>query len=227
MSNMQRIISAAGVAGLIAGGAQAQFNLQITELWPGSNPGANLTEDWIEVTNFGDSAWVAATHGNLYYDDDSLNPAVADLMSGIDSIAPGESVVYVHGGLAGATEWFNVWSPSVTVPQIGFHDGSGLGGGGDAAGIFLDSDNDGILSIADLLDSAAYPFADDDGGQSWDVLLNAFSTVGNASGAVATTAVNDIGQPAIGSPGAVPEPGSIALLGLGGLALMARRRRNA
>jgi hypothetical protein len=84
----------------------------------------------------------------------------------------------------------------------------------------------GIPSIS-LLDSAGYPDATTSGGRSFDVGLNAFSTVGNASGAVATIVVNDMNQPAIGSPGRplVPEPTSIMLL-LAGILGIASGRRN-
>lgn len=33
--------------------ATSSFNLQITEIWPGNEPGSNLTDDWFEVTNAG------------------------------------------------------------------------------------------------------------------------------------------------------------------------------
>lgn len=192
--------------------AHAQFNLQITEIWPGNEPGDNQTEDWFEVTNFGNLAWTAALHGNLYFDDDSADAVVADLMSGVPSIAPGESVVFVNAG--GEVEWSDLWDDVVSpLPQVGAYAGAGLGQGGDAVTLFIDD----VLPVGppslSELDFEAYPSALLDGGQSYDILLGAFSTVGNASGAVATILVNNANQPSIGSPGSVvPEPSAIVLL---------------
>jgi len=223
----KKSLCATAAAGLLTGAAQADFNLQVTEIWPGNNPGDNLTEDWFEVTNVGDMAWTAATDGDLYYDDESADVSDAVEMMSISSIAAGESVIYVDGDSTDVTEWVNLWNPVLSaLPQVGYHDGSGLSGGGDAVTLFLDANDDQDVT-GEIIDSEAYPNADPSGGQSYDVLLGTFSTVGNAAGAVATTTLNDVDQPAIGSPGTIPEPGSLALLGLGGLALIGARRRRA
>ena len=222
---MGKMIAAGVLASVLpAAGAMGSFDLQITELWPGNEPGENLTEDWIEVTNFGDMAWTAAADGDLWFDDDSFDATAADLMSGVASIAPGESVIFVDGSNAGRTEWLLVWSPEVSGVQVGYYEGSGMSQGGDGAGIFLDGDMSGTVIAAELIDSEVYPDAELFGGQSYDVTLGAFSTVGNASGAISTLDVNDEDQPGIASPGTVPEPASLALLALGGAALLGRRR---
>ena len=201
--------------------ASAAFDLQVTEIWPGNDPGSNLTEDWFKVTNVGDAAWSAVLDGDLYFDDNSESAADADLMEGVASIASGESVVFVDGGASGAAEWSTVWGDVVVLPQVGYYDGAGLGQGGDGVALFID-----VAGVLTEIDYEAYPDASSDGGQSWDVALQSFSTVGNASGAVATLALNDENQPAIGSPGPalVPEPGSIVLLLLGVAGLAACRR---
>ena len=94
----------------------------------GNDPGDNLSEDWFEVTNVGDASWSSATDGALWFDDDSAATSNADLMSGIASISPGESVVYVDGGAAGAAEWSTLWSSVVSqLPQVGNYDGAGAG----------------------------------------------------------------------------------------------------
>jgi len=210
----------ASVGALAASAASADFELQITEIWPGNEPGDNLTDDWFEITNVGDMPWSAATDGNLWYDDDSADPTTADLISGVDSIAPGESVVLVDDGEEGAAAWAELWGVDIDLPQVGYYDGSGLSQGGDGVSVWISADPP--VSEPDLFE--LYPDAELNGGQSYDVLLGEFSTVGNASGAVATTATNDVGQPAIASPGTIPAPAS-ALLVLGGLAAGARRRR--
>lgn len=210
----------------------AVFDLQVTEIWPGNNPGSDLTPDWFEVTNIGDMPWTAAGDGNLYFDDDSMDAGSAVIMENVGSIAAGESVVFVDDEAAGATTWFNIWSPALMnaskpVPQIGWHAGPGLSGGGDAVTLFLDANGDGA-EAGELLTFGSYPDSDSNGGQSYDTVIGAFSVVGNAAGAVATTFVNDAvpPQPAVGSPGMVaPEPTSLVLFILAGSALTFCRRR--
>jgi hypothetical protein len=206
--------------------AFALYDLQITEIWPGNEPGGNLSEDWFELTNMGDMAWSAVVDGDLYYDDESLDPLDAALMSGIASIAPGESVIFVNDGPAGAAEWSDLWDDVVILPQVGHYDGAGLGQGGDVVGIFIDAPGDpGPPTGLVLIEADGYPDAELNGGQSWDTVLGAFSTVGNANGAVATLIVNDEGQPAIGSPGpAVPEPASLLLVLMGAAVATMRYR---
>ena len=203
--------------------AAMPFQLQVTEIWSGNEPDSNLSQDWFEVTNIGESVWTAASFGDLYFDDDSADPSKADLMSGIASIAPGESVIFVDGGTIGAADWLVLWSGDlVTAPQVGSYDGAGLGKNGDAVTLFVDDPDSGVNLWQ--LAFETYPGTTANGGQSYDVVLGAFSTVGNASGAVATSTVNEGGQPAIGSPGAVPEPGTIALMVLGAMTAVIRRR---
>jgi len=214
----------------IAGAAAGSFDLQITEMWMGNEPGANLTEDWFEITNFGSSDFTFGTDGYLFFDDESADAEAADILEGIGTIAAGETVIFVDEGSAAAGAWFDVWFDIANdvpgqdgVPQIGWYDGSGLGQGGDAVALFLDADQTLDLT-ATAFEVEAYPDADFNGGQSWDVVLGAFSTVGNASGAFATDITNDVGQNAIASPGSIPTPGAVAVLGLGGLAAARRRR---
>lgn len=193
--------------------AQAAFELRITEMWPGNEPGNNLTEDWFEVTNTGDATWTAAIDGDLYFDDDSADFSTADLMSGVPSLAPGESAIFVDGDASGAAEWLAVWDDVVFPWPVGSYNGSGLSQGGDGVTIWV---SDGLpTALTPIEDLQLFPDANSFGGQSYDVTLAAFSTVGNANNAVATTALNDEGQPAIGSPGVpVPEPSSVMLAGL-------------
>ncbi|MFT7028318.1 MAG: 2',3'-cyclic-nucleotide 2'-phosphodiesterase (5'-nucleotidase family), partial [Paracoccaceae bacterium] len=185
------------------------FNLQITEIWSGNNPGGNLTADWFELTNTGGTAWTAATDSDIFFDDDSFSAIVADRLNGIDSIAPGETVIYV--GDVDTAQFIAVWGEVIDLGgvQIGTHDGSGLGGGGDAVTLFREAgtQGDATLDAPVLLDFERYPDASAFGGRSWDVNASAFSSV--ATGAFAT-APNDEGQAAIGTPGnggapAVPE----------------------
>lgn len=221
---MKKTMTVLGALAL-AGTAVAASDLQVSEIWPGNEPGANLTGDWFEVTNFGDMPWTI-TDGTLYFDDDSADETTADALMGVLSIAPGESVVFVDDD--STAEWLSVWGAGLPAgTQVGTYAGSGLGGGGDAVTLFFDAGDNGVTS-SDIIDFSVFPFADDNGGQSWDPTVGfsgAFSTVGNAAGAYASTLVNDAGQAAIGSPGTIaPAPGAVALLGLAGFAGVRRRR---
>jgi hypothetical protein len=204
--------------------AVAAFDLQITEMWMGNDPGANLTQDWVEITNFGDTSWIEATDGGLWFDDNSFDPAIADPMSGVPTIAPGESVIYVNGDAADVTEFLNVWGLAPGSLQIGIHDGAGLGQGGDGVAIFRSFAQP---TVADFVDAELYTSAVANGGQSWDVLVGGFSTVGNSSGAFQSAIANDANQFAIGSPPGtvVPEP-TAAVLSLIALATLATARRS-
>ena len=176
----------------------AQFDLQITELFPGNEPGTNLTADWIEIHNTGSTAWVSGTDPDLFYDDDSQDPTVADLITGISSIQPDQRAIVVIGDVNDFNAFINIWSPAYDLSgvEIGYTEGSGLGQGGDGATLFV-----GGPTVSDIVDFETFPDANATGGQSYDIDLAAFSTVGNASSAGATFALNDADQPSIASPG--------------------------
>ncbi len=225
---MRKYVVAALAAVLLAQNAMATYDLQITEMWPGNEPGFNLTDDWFEVTNFGDMAWTSAD-GDLYFDDDSADATAADLISGVDSIAPGESVVFIDGsattGGQNVAIWDSVWSPDLAVtPQLGTYNGSGMSQGGDGATLFVDADMNGV-DAGDLVDAETYPDAELFGGQSYDVGQAAFS--GSLVNSITTTEMNDENQPAIGTPGflGVPEPGTITLAAMGLIGLLGVRRK--
>ena len=82
--------------------------------------------------------------------------------------------------------------------EIGYADGSGLGGGGDAVALWL---GDPTLFAPIALE--AYPDTAPFDGQSYDSDLGEFSVVGNANGAVQTIALGGdaMDVPNIGSPG--------------------------
>lgn len=207
--------------------ARAAFDLQITEIWMGNAPGNNLSEDWFELTNVGTTPWTTAD-GALFFDDDSIAPAEADLMSGITNIAPGESVIFVDGAAAGAAAFTALWSPVVSLWQVGSYEGAGLGQGGDGVSVFVTTGAAPLLDLSNvvIVEFESYPNANAFGGRSYDVSLAGFSSVGNSNGAVATLAVNTSNQPAIGSPGvAIPEPSCLAVALVAGAMVVGFRRR--
>ncbi len=181
----------------------ALHDLQVTEIWVGQD-GADLTADWFEILNQGTQPWVAAADPTLYYDDDSADPTTADPIQGLTQIAPGARAIVVIGAAVDATTFSTVWSPDtdLTGVEIGYVDGAGLGSTGDAVTLWV---GDPRVS-GTLVDNEAVPTAPS--GVSYDVELAAFSTVGNASGAVSTTATAGTSgtEPAIGSPGNNPYP---------------------
>lgn len=181
----------------------APLNLVVTEIFPGQS-GDDLTEDWFEIRNDDSLAWIAGMDPDLYYDDESAAGGDADLILGISAIQPGESViVLVTDNPADIQSFRDVWGPVIDLAgvQIGYTDGAGLGGGGDAVTLWL-GDPNAFLPLA----SGAYPDTDGFDGQSFDVELGAFSVVGNANGAVQTLALggNAMDVPNIGSPGNGP-----------------------
>lgn len=219
------------LAACFSSSSQAAFDLQITEIYFGSQEDPDVTEDWFELTNLGDTAWVAATDGDLYFDDASADATTADLLSGIDYILPGQSVVFIDD--ADTAEFDAAWA-NVPGVRAGFYSGAGLGGGGDTINLWL---GDPLLSAP--FEVASYPDADAlfaldliEDGVTYDVFLGEFSAVGNAAGAVQSVGLgggDDVlprTVPAIGSPGSIPEPSATLLL-VGALTGVGATRRNA
>lgn len=209
---MRRVARLFGAIALIAltPAAHAAFDLRVTEIWPGNSGDPDQTEDWFELTNFGDTAWTAATDGDLFFEDDSADASRADIMENVPTIGPGQSAVFVDGGSAAAVNFFNIWNPVLPQTLVGWYNGSGLSGGGDAVALFLNSDlsfedDDSdpttpdvpTVDPSELLSVTTYPgnFEYDpitntvpanNGGRSYDVRLGEWSTVGNLNGAVST-----------------------------------------
>ncbi|MEM6516738.1 MAG: choice-of-anchor I family protein [Bacteroidota bacterium] len=179
------------------------FDLEITEIFAGQ-AGSDLTADWFEITNNGSGIWASGVNPDLFYDDESADASTADLIQGITDIQPGESVVVLITDNANdITEFQTVWGQvlDLTNVEIGFTDGAGLGGGGDAVTIWS-----GDPTASSPIDSASYPDTVNNDGQSYDVDLAAFSTVGNTNGAVATILGGGDNSDVfnIGSPGNAP-----------------------
>ncbi|WP_373519878.1 ExeM/NucH family extracellular endonuclease, partial [Pricia sp.] len=170
-------------------------DLQITEIWPGNENGDNLTADWFEITNTGNIAWTPEL-GDLYFDDDSQDPTSASLISGITSIAPGESVIAIDA--ADADNFIAVWGGvyELTSVQVGTYAGAGLSGGGDGVTLFQ-----GEPSAETLIDFEEYPDVAVAPGASYDVEKVGFSVVGEPPFLPVATAPNNEGESAVGSPG--------------------------
>lgn len=217
---------AAGIAATLT--ASAGANIVITEIWSGGLAGAESTSDWIEISNFG--AMAVTGVDTWFFEDDSANPLVAGAITGITSIAPGESVIVMtdwddFGDEIGAQAAFeNTWGASNLVGvQFGFvQGGPGLGNSGDTVYLY-----DSNIAGAGVIATQGYPSAGIEESFIWNpntMSWNNEVAVAGVFGAFASVLPASDGAgvgPAIGSPGVVPTPGAAAILGLAGL----RRRR--
>lgn len=180
--------------------------------------------DWFELTNTGTTS-IDITGWKM--DDNSNSFAVAVGLRGVNSIAPGQSVVFIEGNASGSNDltiqgnfksaWFGANVPAGFV--IGGYGGSGVGLSqtSDAVNIFK---SDGTLvAHVDFGISALGQTFDNAAGLN-NVTLTQFSAVG------VNQAFTSFAGTEIGSPAAVPEPGTYALLlaGLGFVGGVARKR---
>lgn len=211
---------------LSAGVSLAQAAVSVTEVAPWSSGNSPVDADWFELTNTGTSA-LDITGWKV--DDSSASFAKAIALSGVSSIAAGQSVIFVEGtaGKAStfASNWFGTSVPAGLV--VGYYSGSsvGLSAEGDAVNIYNAS---GVLqaSVAFGASDATKPYQTFDNAAGLNnTTLSQLSVVGVNGAFAAARSVGEIGSP--GSIAAVPEPETYAMLlaGLGLVGAIARRRR--
>ena len=216
---MKSLLFAAAIGAAIASSASA--NIRITEVMSSSNGLGLPTPDWIEVTNYGSTA-IDLTGWRI--DDGSFNFAVSAALSGISTIAAGESVIFIESAAGAGIAGFRTSWGGISSVQVGYYSGSGLGfsSGGDGACLF-----DTTLTILSQVSfgvatSGSSFFYGWDASGVLDPSYNGIvSTVGTIGSQVTFTSTGDTAS--IGTALAVPAPGAIALLGLAGL--VGRRRR--
>lgn len=191
--------------------APAAVSLKITEVMSSGS-----TADWFELTNFGDTA---ATITGYKMDDSSFSSGAgaAVALNGITSIAAGESVIFMETSSAADATAFKTFWGGISSVQVGIYSGSGVGlsSGSDGVGVF-DASNV-------LLDSVSFGAATSNVSFGYNPSTSTF-------GALSAVGVNGAFQSAnaannVGSPGVVPEPATLGLLGCAGSLLLARRRR--
>ncbi len=225
MSFLNRRCLAPILAGLafVTAHSPASAAIIISEVHPTGSGNSTYLADWFELTNTGGAA-VDITGWRI--DDGSNAFATSFPLRGVTSILPGQSVVFAEGNAAGSndptihaafqTAWFGGSIPAGFT--IGGYGGSGLGlsSGGDGVSIF---DSIGT-PIASVTFGAATNLVTFDNATGLAGAISALSAVG------VNGAFNSLAGGEIGSPGAVPEPATLGLFGLGGLAVARRRRSN-
>lgn len=173
-------------------------------------------DEFIEITNTGNTA-VDMTGWS--YDDDSRTAGTLSL-SGFGIVAAGESVI-ISESLA--SEFRTTWGLAASVKVVGGNTANL--GRADEINIYDTANN--------LVDRLTYNDQTGKGPRTQNISGNippaALGTTGNATNAVLSFVGDAYGSKTASgftaNPGSyIPEPASMTLLALGGLALLARRR---
>jgi MYXO-CTERM domain-containing protein len=232
MKKLTLSYAAAAALSMTAWVSSAQAQVIISEVAPfGSSATASNGADWFELTNAGSSA---VNISGWKMDDNSNSSALAVALSGVTSIAAGQSVVFVEvasGSTAAAVNaaftafWFGSSVPSGFA--IGNYGGSGvgLGTGGDAVNIY---DASGALQANVVFNTSAAPPTFDNAAGLNNTTVSALSVTGTNGAFVSANALGNVGSPgSIATVASVPEAEgyAMALAGLGALGLVTRRRK--
>lgn len=205
----------------------ARASLAVTEIMSKSSQ----TEDWFELTNFGASS-VDIT--GYTYDDSHADLSQDVAIQDVTSIAPGESIIVLQLGndadkLTEVAGFRDFWGGLAGV-QIATISSSGSSlGKADGVTIFDASESQVTQQLYGIAnDEHAGVWA---GGEQWDSAnYTPNGWVGGASydgqyGIFPSSTLNSDNAFEYGSPGtAVPEPATIGLFVVGGIALIRRRR---
>jgi Lamin Tail Domain/PEP-CTERM motif len=215
----------------VAALSSAQAQLIISEVAPYASGNTPFAADWFELTNTG-SAALSVSGWRMDDNSNAFTSAVA--MSGISSIAAGESVVFMEcaTGCAPSTLFSNFrsyWGAPAASIQIGTYGGAGvgLGAAGDAVNIF--NSTGALLANVSFGASTVGRTFDNSAGSTGAIATlsslgvnGAYASVGTWTGV--TPATHDIGSPGTVAP--IPEPHTYAMFASGLLAVgfMVRRR---
>ncbi len=210
---------------LAASATMAHAAVQITEVAPWSSGDSVVAADWFELTNTGASA---VNISGWKMDDDSASFASSVALTGVTSIAAGQSVIFIEGTGSDNATFSNLWfgaSPPAGL-AIGNYSGSkvGLSTSGDAVNIF---DGGGALQASVSFGaSPTGPFPTFDNAAGLTGPISQLSVAGVNGAFVAAGDANEIGSP--GSIATVPEPANVTMMlaGLGLIGVVARRRQS-
>jgi hypothetical protein len=225
MKNISKPLLGAIAIFLAAGASMANAAVAITEVAAWGSGNSPYASDWFELTNTGASA-VNVTGWKM--DDNSNSFAASIALTGISSIAAGESVIFLESSVNASflSTWFGAAGKAGL--QIGNYVNSGGGVGlstsGDAVNIYNAA---GVLqanvSFGASDSTSPYQTFDNSAGLN-NTTISQLSVVGSNGAFVALNDATEIGSP--GSIAAVPEPANFAMLlaGLGLIGVIARRR---
>lgn len=202
----------------------ALANIRITEVMSSSSGSGTPTPDFFELTNYGSSA-ITLTGWKM--DDNSFAIGSAVALSGITSIAAGESVIFMESAAGAAiTSFRSFWGGLVGV-QVGYYSGSGVGlsSAGDGVEIFNSVGTEVTrVSFGAATSGSSFFWGYDSATGVVDSSYNGLvSTVGTIGSQVTFQSSGDTGSLGTAIINA-PTPGALALLGVASL-LNGRRRR--
>ncbi|MDX2017937.1 MAG: lamin tail domain-containing protein [Planctomycetota bacterium] len=208
------------IAAMVAAGS-AQAAIVITEAHPTGSSSSTYAADWFELTNTGNTD-VDITGWRVDDNSNAFGSSVA--LRRLTVIPAGKSVIFMEtasddsNGNAKIAAFIDAWFGGLAPAGflIGTYGGSGIGlsSGGDALNIFTAA---GAL-VHNISFGGAFngiTFSNPSGASG---LVNTLSSVG-VNGAFTSVAGGEVG-----SPGLIPTPGAVALLGVAGL-VSGRRRR--
>jgi uncharacterized protein YjiK len=169
----------------------------ISEVSPWSSGSSPYLADWFEVTNTGTTT---VDLSGWSMDDNSNGFATAVALTGVSSIAPGKSAVFIEGDATKVTGFESAWFGGV--PPVGFSIGTysgggvGLSTGGDAVNLFDPSGNR-VTGIAFGISTTGRTFDNTAGAGSTTLPLPTVSklNVVAVNGAFVATDGIEIGSP--------------------------------
>ena len=179
--------------------------LIISEVAPWSSGSSPVAADWFEVTN---TKAVAVDITGWKVDDSSQSPAAALALTGITSIAPGESVIFLETSATNAatiitnfkSNWFGSNPPANL--QVGSYTGGGIGlsSSGDQVNLYNGVSSTPVTSVLFGVSPAVAPFTTFDNTAGLNTIttgITAFSAVGVNGAFVAANSANEIGSPGV------------------------------
>lgn len=175
--------------------APSDAALAVTEVASWGNNNATYAADWFELTNVGSAP---ADLTGFKIDDNSNNFAAAVALSGVTTLAPGESAIFVEGTESTVSSykshWFGGNAPAGL--QFGTYSGSGVGfgNGGDAVNIY-DTTGARVTGVAFGTGTAGITFDNAAGAGSKTLPLPIITTLSASGVNGAFVATGETGSP--------------------------------